>query len=119
MLGYGGLKTQLVHRQSSVTVTVSGRLDLTSAPALEEELERLIDGGARRVALDVHPLEYLSSAGLRAILVTAKRLRESGGTLAVVGLAGPVKEVFDMAGLSGVLETYPTEADLLAARPDW
>jgi anti-anti-sigma factor len=113
------METRLTRRQSSVAVAVSGRLDMTSAARLEHELETLHAHGDRRVVLDLSRLDYLSSAGLRAILTAAKRLRESEGTLILVGIAGPVKEVFEMSGLSGVLESHPGEPELLEKRPDW
>ncbi|HVR29543.1 MAG TPA: STAS domain-containing protein [Thermoanaerobaculia bacterium] len=102
-----------------MAVEVSGRLDMSSAHQLEDELEALFAGGDRRIALDATGLDYLSSAGLRSILVAARKLREEGGSLVVIGLTGPVKEVFEMSGLGGVLDTYSTDRDLLAARPDW
>jgi anti-anti-sigma factor len=113
------METRLARRQGSLALAVCGRLDMTSAGALEEELEALIGRGARRVALDFSTLEYLSSAGLRSILVAAKRLREAGGSLVVMGLTGPVKEVFEMSGLGGVLPVFADARDLYAAMPEW
>ena len=113
------METRLARRRSSVALAVSGRLDMTSAGELEEELLGLIERGERRIALDFSGLDYLSSAGLRSILVAAKRLRDDGGSLVVVGLTGPVREVFEMAGLAGVLPVYAAERDLHAALPDW
>jgi len=113
------MDTRLVRRQGSIVIAVSGRLDMISAGTLEEELEAAIGGGDRRIALDLAGVEYLSSAGLRAILVAAKRLGDAGGTLVVIGLAGPVKEVFEMSGLGGVLPIYAGDAALFAAHPDW
>jgi anti-anti-sigma factor len=113
------METRLDARPGSVALAVSGRLDMTSAGRLEQELELLIGRGERRVALDFSGLEYLSSAGLRSILIAAKRLREVGGSLVVYGLAGPVKEVFEMSGLGGVLPVFAGERDLYAALPEW
>jgi anti-anti-sigma factor len=113
------METRLDSRPGSVVLAVCGRLDMTSAGDLEQMLESLIAGGQRRVALDFTTLDYLSSAGLRSILIAAKRLREAGGSLVVTGLTGPVKEVFEMSGLAGVLQVFTDARDLYAAMPDW
>ena len=113
------MTTHLVRRHGSVALAVSGRLDMTSAAGVEEDLGSLIDAGERRVALDLTAVDYLSSAGLRAVLIAAKRLRQLEGALVVVGPTGNVKEVLDLSGLSGVLDVYPDETSLHAARPDW
>ena len=106
-------------RSGWVLVAVLGRLDMTSAGTLEHELETVIAGGQRRLAIDMSGLDYLSSAGLRALMVTAKRLQELQGKLVLVGLRGTVKEVLEIAGLANVFPVFATEADLEAALPDW
>jgi anti-anti-sigma factor len=113
------MKTVFLSRAGWTLVTLSGRLDMNSAGPLEQQLEGRIDGGDRRLALDMSGLDYLSSAGLRALLVAARRLQEVQGTLALVGLRGPVKEVLEIAGLTNVFPNYASEPDLLAAHPDW
>jgi anti-anti-sigma factor len=100
-------------------VSVAGRLDMTSAGALEQELEAVIDGGHRRLAIGLGDLEYLSSAGLRALLVAARRLQEVQGKLVLVGLRGTVKEVLELSGLANVIPAYASEAELIGALPDW
>ncbi len=98
---------------------LAGRLDMNSAGPLEQELEGLIGAGTTRLAIDMRGLDYLSSAGLRALLVAARRLQEVQGTLVLMGLRGMVKEVLEIAGLDERVPAYASEADLLAARPDW
>jgi anti-anti-sigma factor len=92
---------------------------MTSAGPLEQELEAVIGAGARRLAIDMSRLDYMSSAGLRALLIAARRVQEAGGTLALIGLRGTVKEVLEIAGLANVLPCYADEPELLAARPQW
>lgn len=87
-----------------VTVgAVRGRLDAAGAPALEVFCREWIDGGTRKLLLDLSGLEYVSSAGLRAILATAKKLQGLGGSLAICGLGGVVKEVFTISGFDSLL----------------
>jgi len=113
------METRVLPRPGWTLVAIAGRLDMISAGPLEQELETLIGAGTRRLAIDMSGLDYLSSAGLRALLVAGRRLQETQGTLALVGLRGTVKEVMEIAGLSNVFPAYGSESDLLAARPDW
>jgi anti-anti-sigma factor len=113
------METRVHPRPGWVLIAVRGRLDMTSAGTLEEELLAQIAGGQHRLAIEMEGLDYLSSAGLRALLVAARRLQEVGGTLVLVALRGPVKDVLDLAGLANVFPAFATEADLVAALPDW
>ena len=92
---------------------------MTSAGTLEHKLGTVIDSGQRRLAIDMGQLDYLSSAGLRALMVAARRLQEVSGTLVLIGLHGTVKDVLELAGLINVFPVFETEAELQAARPDW
>jgi anti-anti-sigma factor len=85
-------------RDGIALVAPAGRLDTTTSPALEEELKRVVDGGAREVLVDLGRVDYISSAGLRVLLVLAKRLRDGRGRLVLCGLDGPVRQVFELAG---------------------
>jgi anti-anti-sigma factor len=113
------METRIPPRAGWTLVSLAGRLDMTSAGPLEQELEGLIAAGARRLAIDMSRLDYLSSAGLRTLLIAARRLQEAGGTLALIGLRGMVKEVLEIAGLANVFPCYADEREMLAAKPDW
>jgi len=94
---------------------LSGRLDVSTSPQLEERLEPLMSGEGRRVVLDCEDLRYVSSAGLRVFLSVLRHLQAHGGGVALSGLSGQVLELFELAGL---VEMFPIEpsADLAAAR---
>ena len=113
------MEIRILPRSGWVLVAVSGRLDMTSAGTLEHKLETVIASGQHRVAIELGQLDYLSSAGLRALMVAAKRLQEVAGTLVLIGLRGTVKDVLELAGLINVFPVFASEADLLAALPDW
>jgi len=84
-------------------VFVKGRMDAVSSPEFEKELLHLMDQGERRFIVDLRDLEYISSAGLRIILVAAKRLKQEQGQLVLSSLQDIVKEVFDISGFSAVI----------------
>jgi anti-sigma B factor antagonist len=101
-------------RSEAVIVSVSGRVDATNAPNLEQRLLGLIDGGERCLVVDCGRLDYISSAGLRALLVALKRLKTAGGKMAVGSLKDDIREVFDIAGFSSILSVYPNLEEALA-----
>ena len=85
-----------------------GRLDSASSPELERAVNERIDGGARRVVFDLGDLDYVSSAGLRVILLAGKKLRATQGKLALAGMRDAVREVFEMSGFMQLFAVTPT-----------
>jgi len=90
-----------------VTLALTGRLDASNASALEERVLALINSGERRIVFDLAQLDYISSAGLRVLLVAAKRLGAADGQLALAGLRDSVREVFEIAGFSSIFQILP------------
>lgn len=82
-----------------LTVTVSGRLDTMTAPALEQELTASY-GEVTELVLDFQNLQYISSAGLRVVLGAHKAMK---GKLVVKNVNQTVMEVFDITGFSNIL----------------
>lgn len=95
-------------------VAVSGRLDITTVPAFEERLLDLIPKGHRRIVVDLARLEYISSAGLRVLLLASKRLKPEGGRLVLAAAHGLVRQVLEISGFSGMIETCATTEEALA-----
>ena len=96
-----------------VTLSLSGRLDTTTAKAFEDRLLAHIDSGERRLAIDLTGLEYISSAGLRVFLLAAKRLDSAQGRIALCALTEPVREVFDIAGFIPIFAIYDSRQEAL------
>ena len=91
-----------------VVVSVEGRLDSTTSAALGSRLDPHVSGPTR-LLLDLQGVEFISSAGLRVILATLKKLRASGGKLALCGVHRAVQEVLEITGLATLLPTHPTQ----------
>ena len=87
-------------------VSIIGRLDAVSAGEFDKEMDGQIKKGESHFILDLSRLDYVSSAGLRSILSTSKRLKENKGTMTLCGLQGSVKEVFDISGFSSIFTIY-------------
>jgi anti-anti-sigma factor len=86
-------------------VAVSGRADAESADLLENSLRAAIDGHAK-VAADFSRLDYISSAGIRAVLQAARAAQGAGNEFAVCSLSPPARKVFDMSGLHHILKIH-------------
>ncbi len=84
-----------------LNVKVEGRLDTATAPALEEELAEVMEE-AEELVFDLEGLEYMSSAGLRILLATQKKMAQKGG-MKVVNVNDVIKEIFDITGFSDIL----------------
>jgi len=104
------LKTK--NEANAIIVSVGGRLDTVTAPEYEKQIHELIDCGNISFVVDFEQLEYISSAGLRALLVMAKLLNAKGGQLCFANVSGNVRSVFDMSGFNELfrIESSVTEA---------
>ena len=98
-----------------VVAKLAGRLDSSSAPTAEEQLTRLIGSGTPRLAIDLSKLEYISSAGLRVLLLVARKVQQAHGKLALFGLAPSVREVFSISGFDTIFTVRNDAASALAA----
>ncbi len=96
-------------------VRLKGRLDATNAPDLERELGPIIDKAMATLLVNLKDLDYISSAGLRTLLMAAKLMKKKGGTVALCALQAPVKEVFDIAGFTELFPIYDTEEAAVGA----
>lgn len=85
---------------TTLTITVSGRVDTVTAPELEAGLKF---GDATRVVLDLAGVPYMSSAGLRLLLSAHKTMLAKGGELQIARVPPAVREVLDLTGFSGIL----------------
>jgi anti-anti-sigma factor len=81
---------------------LSGRLDVTTSPLLEDRLLPLLSIEGERVIFDCSDLNYVSSAGLRVFITTQRTLSSQRGGVAFVSLTPPVLELFQLAGLENL-----------------
>ncbi len=86
---------------NAVTISLSGRLDTTTAPELESELKNVIDG-CTELCFDFEKLEYVSSAGLRVLLATQKVMNKQG-SMVIKKVAPSIMEVFEITGFVDIL----------------
>ena len=82
-------------------IEVVGRLDTTTAPALDKTVNEDI-GDTKNLILDFKGLEYISSAGLRVLLSAQKKMQQVG-SMKVINVSDNVMEVFDITGFTDIL----------------
>ncbi len=90
-----------------------GRLDSQTSPDAQQQLNRLIEEGETKILVNLEKLDYISSAGLRVLLVVAKQLKATDGELRICSLNEVVKEVFDISGFDMILPISASESDAL------
>lgn len=102
-------------QESVMIVGLRGRMDSNSSKIVEEKLLGLVDRGENQLVVDCAQLDYISSAGLRVFLVTAKRLTRTKGTLVVSTLNDHIKQVFDLTGFSSIIHICASKEEAVAS----
>jgi len=87
-------------------VTVKGRVDSATAPDFEKTLHALIQSNRTQIVLDLAGVEYMSSAGIRGMVVSLKAAKGGGGDLRLAQPSTRVKEVVELAGLTSIFTIY-------------
>ena len=90
---------------------VKGRVDSTTAPALGEKMNEFLATPQRRLVLDLRQLEYISSAGFRVLLITNRATAEKQGKLALCGVTGEVRRLFEIGSFMEQFLICQTQAD--------
>ena len=109
------MEIQLQESGQACIVSVSGKLDALSAGDYEKAVSQLIADGKTRLVVDFAQLSYISSAGLRVLLSTAKQLKPKGGEALFANLQDGVRDVFEMTGFSSILGIHPSVKAALEA----
>ena len=90
-----------------------GRVDGTNAAAFEEALSNAVSQHDRAMIIDLEKLTYISSAGLRVILLIAKTMRRHNGKLAMCSLQTPIREVSQISGFDKIIPVHGSRAAAL------
>jgi anti-sigma B factor antagonist len=93
-------------------LSVAGELDMHTSPTLQERLESLSVGESPKVAVDLSAVPFMDSSTLGMLVANLKRLRERGGNLALVGVAGSPQKVLSITGIDRVIPVYERTSEL-------
>ena len=102
MKGKCDMEIKKVNENKTTTVMISGRVDTSTAPALEQELKDSFDE-CDAMVLDFSNVEYISSAGLRVLLAAHKVMSKKGG-MSVTNVSEDIMEIFEVTGFSDILD---------------
>ncbi|MEJ0016156.1 MAG: STAS domain-containing protein [Acetobacteraceae bacterium] len=94
-----------------VHLNVAGSIDASTSPDVEQAVHAALGGGRRRLIFDMRQVDYISSAGLRALLVAAKKAKAAGGGVAVFGAQADVQEVFSISGFGKIVPIAASDAE--------
>ena len=91
-----------------------GRVDGANALEFHEALEAAISPDDQTMVLDFGGISYISSAGLRVVLLVAKTLQKQNAKMAVCSLSEPIREIFEISGFDKIIPVYPSRQEALA-----
>lgn len=96
-------------------LSVTGEVDVATAPSLRERLVSLVSEGNTRLIIDLTLIDFLDSTGLGVLVGTLKRIRQAEGELALVIPQERILKLFDITGLSKIFVIFDTRDAALAA----
>ena len=95
------MKIEFKHDDDQLTAAISGRIDTNSAPEAEEQILNQLDG-VKKLVLDFKEVDYISSAGLRVLLLLHKQMLAEEG-LTIININETVREVLEITGFLDIL----------------
>lgn len=98
-----------------VVLELHGRLDTATATALEHEFTQLVAGSRTKIVVDFAEVVFMSSSGLRTLLLAGRQIKNIGGKIVLCALQEQVKNVFEVAGFSMLFEAFATKAQAIEA----
>ena len=100
--------------EAVTVIKIEGSLDTQTSTEAQQELDRIVADGARKLLIDFAELAYISSAGLRVLLATAKKLSADQGEMRMCNMNDVVNEVFEVSGFSTIFKVFQTDSEALA-----
>ena len=98
----------------ATVISIEGSIDALTADQVTDYFNERMDEGNKQFIADLTRVDFMSSAGLRAILATLKQSRQKGGDLRLAAAQPGVKKILKMSGFTSILKTYPTVDEAIA-----
>ena len=100
---------------STAVAVVDGRIDSANAKDFDEELSAIIDRGVSGLVVDCGGLNYVSSAGLRVLLIAIRKTNKAGGGLALCSVPDHIREVLEVSGFVRLTKVFATADEARAS----
>lgn len=104
------------HEAGVCFVALAGRVDSTNANELTTRLGALISAGEKSIVVDLGTVLYLTSAAFRALLVATDRAEQNTARVSLCGLAGHIRELFEMSGMLELFTIHASRQEAIAPR---
>lgn len=99
----------------TIILQPDGRIDGSNAYEFQSSIDDAVEDDYNAVILDLSDLSYISSAGLRVILLLAKNLRSRNAQLVLCSIADTVRDVFEISGFGKIIPTYDSQEEAISA----
>jgi anti-sigma B factor antagonist len=109
------LSIETENRQSVSVMKVRGRVDSETSIELDEALTRLLQEGRNQLVLNLQDVDFMSSAGLRAMVKAYQAAKRSGGDLRLASVSNPVEVILRTVGMMQMLQMYPSDQEAVAS----
>ncbi|MEI7500528.1 MAG: STAS domain-containing protein [Bacteroidota bacterium] len=96
-----------------VIIGITGRLDTTNYNMLEKKLMDLIDSHHDKILVECSKMDYVSSSGLRILLMALKKITMAKGKFVLCGLQENIREIFEISGFTNIFEIYTSTDEAL------
>ncbi len=98
-----------------VVISLLGNLDTNTAPEAETEINKWLEKESKKMLVSLEETKYVSSAGLRVFLATAKKMTAAGGAVKFCSPNEVVQEILDISGFSSILDVKKTMDEAMAS----
>jgi anti-sigma B factor antagonist len=109
------MKTEVQQESNSTIINVTGSVDALTASELSRVLTNEINEGHANLVVDLTGVEFMSSAGLRALLGAVKETRSSGGDLRIISTNPGIDKVLKMSGFHNIAKVFPSQAEAVSS----
>ena len=99
----------------TLIVHAAGRVDGSNSQEFHDGLEAVIEDGDRAVVLDLEQLSYISSSGLRVMLLIARKLQRQQAKFALCSLSDSIREVFEISGFDRIIPVHASRSEAVSA----
>lgn len=92
-----------------VIVGITGRLDTTNYSLLENKLMEMIENNQHKILVECSKMDYISSSGLRILLMALKKITQVKGKFVLCSLQENIHEIFEISGFTSIFEIHPNQ----------
>lgn len=109
------LETHIVKVEDYSILTLSGEIDVFSAPQFKQAVNSIVEGIENHLIVDMNNVKYMDSSGFGILLSALKKLRPVGGTVNLIGCAAPIERVLKITKLDTIFNMYTSVGDAINA----